>query len=375
MPTLVKKPPKPRWRAVVNVQGIRREKQFPDGTEESRQAAIKWEERVRRTLLSSKPATGTVLPILTLFNLANAYLDFVKERQSKKTYMEKLAVFKRLLRRFGKDMLIEKVSIADALKFLSDQNRHRSGFAANKERKILITAWTWGEKYLPGFPTGGCPFRIIDRFPEKRSPRYVPPEEDFWMVYNEAEGQDKVLLLTFLFLAARRGEVFNLKWADISFPNNTVTLWTKKRAGGNMEADVVPLIGRLKEVLMAWWEHRPYKSEYVFVNLEELGFCLDYFGRPFKNRQHFMERMCNKAGVRPFGFHGIRHLTASIMYREGQSVAVIQAVLRHKSPQTTTKYLQSLGLQQTHDAMEAVMGHRGPGSVVELSKYRGAVSE
>lgn len=150
---------------------------------------------------------------------------------------------------------------------------------------------------------------------------------------------------------------------------------TRKRAGGDLEADVVPLIGRLKEVLMAWWEHRPYKSEYVFVNLEELGFCLDYFGRPFKNRQHFMERICNKAGVRPFGFHAIRHLTASIMYREGQPVAVIQSVLRHKSPQTTTRYLQSLGLKQTYEALEAVMGHRGPGSVVELSEYRGAAGE
>ncbi len=51
------------------------------------------------------------------------------------------------------------------------------------------------------------------------------------------------------------------------------------------------------------------------------------------------------------------------MYREGQPVAVIQAVLRHKSPQTTTRYLQSLGLKQTHEAMEAVVGQRGPGKV------------
>jgi integrase len=54
------------------------------------------------------------------------------------------------------------------------------------------------------------------------------------------------------------------------------------------------------------------------------------------------------------------------MYREGQPVAVIQAVLRHKSPQTTTRYLQSLGLKQIQEAMEAVMGNRGPGKVTQL---------
>lgn len=149
-----------------------------------------------------------------------------------------------------------------------------------------------------------------------------------------------------------------------------MTLWTRKRAGGDLEADIVPLIGRLKDVLMAWWEHRPYKSEYVFVNLEELGFCQDYYGRPFRNRQHFMEKLCAKAEVRTFGFHAIRHLTASIMYREGQPVAVIQAILRHKSPQTTTKYLQTLGLRQTHEAMKAIMGNRGPGRVISMEEYR-----
>ena len=81
-----------------------------------------------------------------------------------------------------------------------------------------------------------------------------------------------------------------------------------------------------------------------------------------------MERLCKKAGVRVFGFHAIRHLTASILYREGQPVAVIQSVLRHKSPQTTTRYLQSLGLKQTQEAMEAVMGKRGPGRVVSIQK-------
>jgi hypothetical protein len=29
------------------------------------------------------------------------------------------------------------------------------------------------------------------KMPEVRSPRYVPPQEDFWKVYNVAEEQDK----------------------------------------------------------------------------------------------------------------------------------------------------------------------------------------
>lgn len=81
-----------------------------------------------------------------------------------------------------------------------------------------------------------------------------------------------------------------------------------------------------------------------------------------------MERLRKKAGVGTFGLHAIRHLTAGILYREGPPVAVIQAVLRHKSPQRTPRCLQSLGLKQPQEAMEAVRGKRGPGKVGSIQK-------
>jgi len=70
------------------------------------------------------------------------------------------------------------------------------------------------------------------------------------------------------------------------------------------------------------------------------------FGKPFKVRQHFMEKLCKRSGVKPFGFHGIRHLTASILYYKGYDVSVIQSILRHKSPTTINRYLRKLGLEE-----------------------------
>jgi hypothetical protein len=79
------------------------------------------------------------------------------------------------------------------------------------------------------------------------------------------------MLLTLLFLAARRGEVFRLKWSDNRLSGNTVMLWTRKRAGGDLESDVVPMVERLKQVLLACGAS-PHASEYVFVNLRNMPF-------------------------------------------------------------------------------------------------------
>ena len=62
--------------------------------------------------------------------------------------------------------------------------------------------------------------------------------------------------------------------------------------------------------------------------------------------------MCNKAGVKHFGFHAIRHLSASILHKLGYAVAAIQPILRHKSPRTTELYLRSIGIEGVREALE-----------------------
>lgn len=79
-----------------------------------------------------------------------------------------------------------------------------------------------------------------------------------------------------------------------------------------------------------------------------------------------MRRLCKKAGVKPFGYHAIRHLTASILYKKEHSVGFIQAVLRHKSPNTTTLYLQSLGIEHVRGGMDESL--KGPAKIIEFKR-------
>jgi len=304
---------------------------------------------------------------------AERYLDDVKRRYVKKTYDEKRVAFMRLFKfeNVASEGHVNQFDITLADAFLSYQNDSRSGYAANKDRKNLARAWDWGVQKLPAFPRDLMnPFRAVEKMREERSPRYVPPEEDFWTVYENVEGQDKVMLLASLHLASRRGELFRLKKSDIDFSNMTVTLWTRKRKGGNLEPDILPMTKELKAALVMWCEqrlsHNTKDKKHVFVCLEKYPFCQEYYGKPFKHRNHFMKKLCIKSGVKKFGFHAIRHLSASMLYRKGYSVSFIQKVLRHQNPTTTERYLRSLGLEDVREGMNEALSV--PASIISFKQ-------
>jgi integrase len=73
-------------------------------------------------------------------------------------------------------------------------------------------------------------------------------------------------------------------------------------------------------------------------------------------------RFCLALGqlqIKPFGFHSIRHLTASTLYKLGCLIADIQSVLRHQSATTTAKYIKSLGREAVRPALEAFSQQKG----------------
>lgn len=311
------------------------------------------------------------IAITSLGDWAKKYLDYAKSRFSTKTYQEKCLAFRLFFKGIDHALPVNELKPADVLEYVVKQKEERSGYAANKDRKNLVAAWNWGMKYLNAPLPGPNPC-LVERMPEVRQPRYVPPEEDFWRICAMAEGQDKVMLLTFLHLAARRGEVFRLTWEDIDFGNDRIRLWTRKRQDGTYEYDWLPMTKELRKSIRMWWEHRPIKdSPYVFLCLDEKECQKENYGNRFYYRNQFMQNLCEKAKVKHFGFHAIRHLTASTLYKLGYEVAVIQSILRHKSPSTTERYLRSIGMERVREALEGLSSKTEAAEVIAFKKAFG----
>lgn len=369
MPTFAMKRGTKCWRGQIKQNGRIVASKWFGSTKKDQRQAILWEEETRKELKRNKGNQKTRMASLTIHEWATAYLNESKRRFVRKTYLEKRDTYKRLFRNLPPNTAVEEITPGTALAHLQHEYDERSGYAANKDRKNLASAWSWGRKYLSLFPEKANPFLAVEKFPEKRKPRYVPPEDDFWTVLEHASGQDRVMLMAFLHLGARRGEIFRLKWQDVDFPKGTVCLATRKTKDGSWKRSFIPMSDELRKELVWWYGARPYpKAEHVFVMLDNSNSPNHTPGGPYKYRQKFMKQKCKKAGVPHFGFHAIRHLSATILYKAGKSVSTIQQILRHANPTTTEIYLKSLGfnLNEMRDAVE-VFNNRGPAKVTDFA--------
>jgi integrase len=292
---------------------------------ETKAAAKKWEVEKKE-----KHCVPPLAP-LSLQAWADAYLAYSLQKHSEKTFSEKELAFRQLFRSIAPDTRAADLHKGAALAHFSTQSRNRSGYAANKDRKNLVAAWNWAVQYLADFPVRN-PF-LTDRFPEERCTRYVPPEKDFWAVYKKAESErDKLMLLCYLHLAARRNEIFHLRREDVDLDRQQVRLCTKKRKDGSPHYDWLPMTDRLCKAM----------SQYLAATTGPWVFPDPRTGEPYIARQQWLSRLCRKAKVNIFGLHGIRHLSASILITHKVSLLDVQTMLRHTNLTTTQRYVHRL---------------------------------
>ena len=137
---------------------------------------------------------------------------------------------------------------------------------------------------------------------------------------------------TFHYTAARRGEIYRLKWSDVDFKNGLIRQTTWKQKGGVMEEDWPPMNEELARTLELHKE-LGLSDEWVFVQTNRRK------GQPFIENRGFPQNLYEKAGAKPFGLHGIRGLAGTVLAESGEAMVNIASVLRHKNVMRTERYI------------------------------------
>jgi integrase len=141
----------------------------------------------------------------------------------------------------------------------------------------------------------------------------------------------------------RKGEIVHIKWNDIDFANRIIFIANTK----NGEKREVPVNDFLTATLKSITKHE--SSPYVFCDTE---------GKPYYDFRKSFATALQKAEIKDFRFHDLRHTFASNLVMGGVDLATVRELLGHKSIEMTLRYSH---LSQDHKSravkiMDSLMG-------------------
>jgi len=328
-----------RWRAKFQLDTEFHEKKGF----KSREDAKKWEVEERERLKSPEPTTVST----SFVTLVDKYLEDCRARMGKNTWRAKACYYRNFSTWNSGDTEVTEINASTVNRFILYIAELQGNTNANRHLKDLKAMFNWGMRQ-EDFGIAANPCRYVEPLPEEPFEKYVPPLQDVKAVLMAATPEQMDIIKCVYHSVARVGEVLKLKWDDVNFERRTLTLWTRKRKRGERRQMIKPMNGVLFDLLKRKWDARDKEQPWVFLNPRT--------GKPYSERPRWMKDICERAEVKPFEFHSIRHAVAAALDDSGKvSLRDMRDFLGHERVSTTDLYLKSVG-QGLRDAASVLEG-------------------
>lgn len=328
------------WRYDFTLKGIR----YTSTWFETKKEALKAEAERKEEITNPKPK---MIPQTDMgfLEVVNKKLDHVKAYNTKGHYRDFYYNARRWIKQWGK-LTCKEISRDMVQKFILERSQV-SACTANQDLRYLRSAFNYGKKMgLIDFnPTQGIEF-----LPTEKKSRYVPPTQDIDKMINVANPDTQDYLWVLRETMARVGEINRLTWSDVHIDADIeasyVELSTRKKKGGHLTPRKVPMTEQLYKVLSQRYAMRDKTKPWVFWHTYMSRKTGKVVSGPYLDRKAIMWNLCEKAGVKYFRYHALRHAGASIMDNSNVPIGAIQKILGHENRSTTEIYLHSFGMAE-----------------------------
>lgn len=191
-------------------------------------------------------------------------------------------------------------------------------------------------------------------------------------IIDRAADHLKPIIYTALYTGLRESNILNLKWTDIDFQNNIITLKVKDRTTVGGKIHSIPIIPQLCEILSKQkkvneyvfnfrgkpvtsisrsWHNIFYK--FVPATKEELTSKDVIENRVRKGRLVSYKRVLRDPELPYTNFHTLRHTAATWILKKTNNLKITQQILGHADIKTTLKYAHVLD-DEKRKALESV---------------------
>lgn len=155
---------------------------------------------------------------------------------------------------------------------------------------------------------------------EVKRVRFLMPDEVQILLSNCPDHIKPIVTLA-VHTGMRRGELFGLKWDQVSFEQGIISLFDTK----NHERRDIPMDETVKGTLKAL----DSKSPFVWCNEE---------GKRFEDIGRSFETALRRSSIEDFRFHDLRHTFASNLVMAGEDLNTVAELLGHKGLEMTRRY-------------------------------------
>jgi integrase len=173
--------------------------------------------------------------------------------------------------------------------------------------------------------------------------------------------RERTLVLLDVGTGLRMSELFGLKWSDINFQENeiSVTRSIVMQVVGPCKTEAsqkpIPLDPYLAQVLQQWRQHVQFRApdDWVFASPKSGG-RRPYWGQTLMRK--IIRPAAASVGItRRIGWHTFRHTYSSLLKANGADTKVMQELLRHASSRVTLDtYTQAFLCQKQRAQSEVV---------------------
>jgi integrase len=246
-----------------------------------------------------------------------------------------------LNQKFPTDLYIDDIRDWHLTRFKSQREQEAIGAQTIKHNfQAIRNAWTWCKDngYLVKpieYPKMKLPKhrlrylsldeekRLLDALDPKLEFKFRPKYEDRPDDENKHRQDNYDLVVLLLDTGARYSEIANITWDRIDLEQRIIHLWRPKVRNES----IIYMTGRVHDILKRRCDDRG--SDYVFTNSK---------GGPRGYAAKGIFTAFERAGLKDFRIHDLRHTCASRLVQNGLSLYETAQMLGHVDVQTTQRY-------------------------------------
>jgi integrase len=292
-----------------------------------RAAAKSWAVSLEQELAKERDR-GEVRPDLATLTLGDVLRGYLADEETKglKSYADVERHISYWLSKYGNVRIFDFGPLA--VRAARDKLRQgREPATVNRIVSALRSAWNWAR--AAGLVPNDRMFPGRVMLPEPKGRTRFLSDVELGNVLKAAETMPviRAAILVSIATGLRQGELLRLTWSDIDFDRSTIRIVEAK----NGQSRAGHLNGVAAEALRSLLKLPIVSATAVFVSDsgEPLN-CWELLSRWDKVRE--------KAGIRDFRWHDLRHSAASILAQHGATLLEIAHVLGHKSTIVTQRY-------------------------------------